>query len=149
MEFYAFVERCAACLVQENGMHRIVGINQDGQAGDARQHFREKLQRLPLNSAVNRLSPVTFPPGRARLVIKPRRHGITDGDHDDGDIPSSRHGGNVAGVAAAMMMSTFSRTSSAARPGGVRAAIRPSRLERDAPFLHVAELPQTLTARLP
>ena len=123
MKLYAFAERCAACLVQENGMHRIVGINQE----TARRWMlgstsARSSRRLPLNSAVNRQAqPRHVPAGSGEAGDQAQRHGITDGDHNDGDIPSSRHGGNRRGVAAATMMSTLSRTRSAARPGGVRA----------------------------
>ena len=54
---------------------------------------------------------MTFPPGRARLAMSPSPTGTI------GIVPVAFLAAAVVGVATATMMSTLSRTSSAARSG--------------------------------
>ena len=85
---------------------------------DSGRHLRARVQPLARQLRGGRVSPVTLPPGRARLATRPAATGSPRIDHDDGDrlsLPSSRL--SRPGVAAVTMTSTLSPTSSAAMLG--------------------------------
>src|ERR1700737_3410433 len=52
-------------------MDRVCGIQQDGDACEARNHLAQQLQASAGQAADKRLMPVMFPPGRLRLETKP------------------------------------------------------------------------------
>jgi len=61
--------------------------------------------------------PVTFPPGRPRLMTSPVATGSTTADITMGIVLVAPSAALTAGVEFAMMMSTLRRMSSGARPG--------------------------------
>ena len=73
--------------------------------------------RFPLKSSETELSPVTFPPGRARLVTSPSLTGSETSTKTMGIVPVACLAGRVAVPPTVTMTSTLSPTSLAARSG--------------------------------
>ena len=106
--------------------------------------------RLPkISLPASAASPVTFPPGRARLATSPVPTGSTLLDHDDRDGRGRLHGRNRDRIDPPVtMMSTPSRTRSAASAGSrSMLAVGEAVLDDDILANAVAEAPQALFER--
>ena len=75
------------------------------------------LKRVAYMSVTWALSPVTFPPGRARLATRPDSTGAPLAAMTTGMVRDALFAARAAGVPLVTIRSTFSRTSSAARTG--------------------------------
>jgi hypothetical protein len=82
--------------------------------------------RLPCSSGVLWLTPVMFPPGRARLATSPDPTGSATVENTTGTVVVAPFAASAPGVAKATMTSTPSLTRSVARAG--RRSWRPSAL---------------------
>src|SRR5215472_9297223 len=96
---------------------RRVGLTSTATRVAAGIRSRSKVRRFAANSAVKKLIPVAFPPGRARLRARPSLTGSSLTAKAMGIVVVAALAANTAAGANAAMTETRRRTSSAARPG--------------------------------
>ena len=106
--------------------------------------LRKSSRRLSPSSASMEDRPVTFPPGRARLLTSPLAPGSPAGDITIGMLLVTFMEALTAGVLSATITSTWSRTSSVARARAAR--LQPSAYRHSIPMF----LPSTYpSSRIP
>jgi len=104
---------------------RIGRVRQDRDAADLGDGLLEQLQPFAESFHADAVrQPVTFPPGRARLAMSPSPSGSPTTAMAMGIVAVAFFAAAAAGVGPATMMSTLSRTNSAASSG--RRSNRPS-----------------------